>query len=320
MLAGFVPLHGRARTGDLGGALAVQLSWLRTFVHVYRLGSFTRAAEMLGISQPAVTQQIRNLEHETGKALFERLPHGAQPTAAAEALAREVQGPIDTLSAVVDRNFGVGRPGRTLTVGGPVELMTTRVIPAISDLVAEGVQLRFVFGLADDLLARLKDGELDLVLSTVRPRGRGVSATPLADEEFLLVASAELARTVSSQELADQGPGVLSGLAMISYGEALPIVKRYWRTVFATAPTMSPSLVVPDLRGALAAVKSSAGMSVLPSYLCVDELARGEIVPLIEPEDPPINTFYLAVRTGDLTQRDLAALHGHLLAKAQAWA
>jgi len=299
--------------------LAVQLSWLRTFVHVHRLGSFTRAAETLGISQPAVTQQVRSLEAEIGKTLFERLPHGAQPTSAAEALIREVQGPIDALTAVVDRSFGTGRPGRTLAVGGPVELMTTRVIPAISDLVADGVQLRFEFGLADDLLARLKDGELDLVLSTVRPRGRGLSATPLADEEFVLLASAELARTICPERLAGDGPAVLAGVPMISYGDALPIVKRYWRTVFATAPTMTPTLVVPDLRGALAAVKSSAGISVLPSYLCVEELARGEVVPLIEPDDPPINTFYLAVRTGDLVQRDVAALHGHLLAKAQTW-
>ncbi|WP_406200530.1 LysR family transcriptional regulator [Kitasatospora sp. NBC_01560] len=299
--------------------MAVQLNWLRTFVTVYRLGSFTKAAQKLGLSQPAVTHQVRNLEKELGRALFERFPHGAQPTAAAEGLIREVQGPIDALGGVVDRNFADAPASRPIYVGGPVELMTTRVIPAISDLIADGAQFRFSFGLADDLLAKLDQGELDLVLSTVRPRSRGIAATPLVDEEFVLLASAELAERIPRAQLEAEGPSVLAKLALISYAESLPIIRRYWRTVFDSPPTMAPAVVVPDLRGALAAVKSSAGISVLPTYLCVEELASGEVVPLIEPEIPPLNTFYLAVRQGDLTQADLALLHGHLLLKAQLW-
>jgi DNA-binding transcriptional LysR family regulator len=300
--------------------VAVQLAWLRTFVSVYRLGSFTRAAQALGLSQPAVTQQIKNLEKETGRTLFDRVPNGARPTAAAEGLLREVEGPIDALGGVVDRNFGAKTTSRTLVVGGPVELMTARVIPSVSDMVVEGTSLRFVFGLADDLLVQLADGEVDLVLSTVRPRVRGVVATPLADEEFLLVASPSIAAQICAEALAADAPTALAGVPMISYGESLPIVRRYWRTVFGRPPTMSPGLVVPDLRGALAAVKASAGISVLPSYLCADELERGEVVALVDPEQPPINTFYLAVRSGDLAHSDVAALHGHLLLTAQTWA
>lgn len=310
-----MPSHGR----DSGEPLGIQLTWLRTFVTVYRLGSFTRAAQGLGLSQPAITHQIRNLEKELGRPLFERLPNGARPTPAADGLIREIQGPIDALATAVERTFNRHAASRPIYVGGPVELMTTRVIPAVSDLVADGLKLRFSFGLADDLLAALDEGELDLVVSTVRPRRRGLAATPLVDEEFVLVASAELAPAIPRDQLEAGDPDALAELPMISYDESLPIVKRYWHTVFDAAPTFSPAVVVPDLRGALAAVKSSAGISVLPTYLCTEELARGEIVPLLEPQIPPVNTFFLAVRHGDLGQSDLAVLHGHLLLKARLW-
>ncbi|GGZ04686.1 LysR family transcriptional regulator [Streptomyces poonensis] len=299
--------------------MTIQLGWLRTFVTVYRLGSFTKAAQALRLSQPAVTHQVRNLEKELGRLLFERLPRGVQPTPAADALIREVQGPIDSLAGAVERSFGDRQAGRPVHLGGPVELMTSRVIPAVSDLVAEGLKLRMSFGHANDLLAILLDRRVDLVLSTVRPRVRGIAATPLVDEEYVLLASEELSRSIPRDRLAEDGPAVLEKYPLISYAEVLPIIRRYWIAVFGTRPTVEPTLVVPDLRGALAAVKSSAGISVLPTYLCVEELAAGEVVPLLEPEVPPINTFYLLVRQGELSRPNLALLHGHLLAKAQLW-
>ncbi|GAA2249709.1 LysR family transcriptional regulator [Streptomyces ruber] len=299
--------------------MTIQLGWLRTFVTVYRLGSFTKAAQALGLSQPAVTHQVRNLEKELGRPLFERLPQGVEPTSAADALVREVQVPIDTLAGAVERCFGNEQARGPVHVGGPVELMTSRVIPAVSDLIADGLQLRMHFGLADDLLTVLMDRRVDLVLSTVRPRVRGFAATPLVDEEFMLLASEKLSRCIPRDRLAADGPAVLEDYPLISYAEVLPIIRRYWLAVFGTRPTAKPALVVPDLRGALAAVKSSAGISVLPTYLCVEELAAGEVVPLLEPEVPPINTFYLVVRQGELTRPNLALLHGHLLMKAQLW-
>ncbi|GGL80451.1 LysR family transcriptional regulator [Streptomyces fumigatiscleroticus] len=299
--------------------MTIQLGWLRTFVTVYRLGSFTKAAQALTISQPAVTHQVRNLEKEVGRLLFERLPQGVRPTPAAEALVREVQGPIDSLAGAIERCFVDRQACRPVHLGGPVELMTSRVIPAVSDLVAEGLKLRMRFGLADDLLATLLDRQVDLILSTVRPRVRGIAATPLVDEEFMLLASERLARDIPRDRLAADGPAVLEKYPLISYAEVLPIIRRYWLAVFGTRPTVRPALVVPDLRGALAAVKSSAGISVLPTYLCGEELAAGEVVPLLEPEVPPINTLYLVIRQGELSRPNLALLHGHLLTKAQRW-
>ena len=77
------------------------LDVLRTFLAVYRAGSATRAAELLGLSQPTVTAQVKSLEAELGKPLFDRLPHGMAPTVAADELARRVAGPLDELDEVM---------------------------------------------------------------------------------------------------------------------------------------------------------------------------------------------------------------------------
>lgn len=227
--------------------------------------------------------------------------------------------PVDQLEVAVGRFFSEHGADRVLRVGGPVELLTVRVVPAVSGLTAEGCRFRFVFGLAQELLRQLEDGELDLVVSTVRPRRRGIAAVPPADEEFALVASPRLAAEIGGG-VAERGQAALRGRPVISYGESLPIVRRYWRSVFGSAPPTGPVMVVPDLRAVLAAVRSSAGISVLPTYLCRDDLTAGDLVMLLQPEEPPINTFYLAVREGTQSRTDLALVHRQLLAEARRWA
>ncbi|MFD8996339.1 LysR family transcriptional regulator [Streptomyces abikoensis] len=300
---------------------SMQLGWLRTFVFVYRRGSFTRAARELGLSQPAVTQQIRALETKLGRQLFERMPEGARPTPAAETLIREVESPIDTLGLVTDRLTGCSQAvaDRPVFLGGPNELLTTRVLPAVGELVRGGVRLRCGFGPADALLQELSDGRFDLVLSTKRPRSRAFSAIALFDEEFVLLASPGLRAEIPLDRLAGEGPAVLEKYPVIAYAESLPLVRRYWSSVFDATPGTVPAVVVPDLRGVLAAVRASAGISVLPTYLCGDELARGEVVPLLEPEIPPINTIYLTTRAGGRHQPHVQLVHGRLLLKAPLW-
>ncbi|MGW5478614.1 LysR substrate-binding domain-containing protein [Streptomyces sp. NPDC004008] len=72
------------------------------------------------------------------------------------------------------------------------------------------------------------------------------------------------------------------------------------------------------LRAVIAAVTSAAGISVLPAYLCAAALASGARVPP-GTGDPPINTLYLAIRSGTLSEPRLARLHEHLVRDARGW-
>lgn len=62
----------------------MNLGYLKTFEVVASNSSFAKAAELLYISQPAVSQQIKSIENELGFALFERNPHSVKLTAAGE--------------------------------------------------------------------------------------------------------------------------------------------------------------------------------------------------------------------------------------------
>jgi DNA-binding transcriptional LysR family regulator len=66
--------------------VAIEIRHMRYVVAVAEHGTFSRAAERLGIAQPALSQQILKVERELGVELFLRHPRGATPTAAGEAL------------------------------------------------------------------------------------------------------------------------------------------------------------------------------------------------------------------------------------------
>ncbi|MFJ6988207.1 MULTISPECIES: LysR family transcriptional regulator [unclassified Streptomyces] len=296
----------------------LDLNLLRTFLAVYRAGSFTGAAQLLGLSQPTVTTQMRALERQAGRELFERLPRGVAPTAVADALAARIEGPLDELAAVA--GGGPTPAGRVAPVhlAGPAEAMCLRVLPALAPLVADGLRLRVATGLTDPLLDELRAGRHDLVLATTRPRGRTLVSAPLADEEFVLAAAPGWADRLTGRSAADL-PAALAAVPLVTYAEDLPIARRYWRHVFGRRLSGSAALTVPDLRGVLAAVVAGAGFSVLPRYLCAGELASGALVALHEPEDPPINTVFLVQRPGAPENPDVPRVRHLLLTAGRSW-
>ncbi|MEU9288265.1 LysR family transcriptional regulator [Streptomyces sp. NPDC048275] len=299
---------------------SLDLSLLRTFLAVHRAGSFTAAARLLGLSQPTVTTQMRSLEEQVGRELFERQPRGVVPTSVADDLAAQVSAPLDALAVIADRGgFGADQPPDPVHVAGPAELLCTRALPALAPLAARGVRLRVSTGLTEELLDGLRGGRFDLVIATTRPRGRTLTSVPLMDEEFVLVAAPSWAERIGPARVAAEGPAALHGVPLVTYAEDLPIARRYWRHVFGVRLTGQAAITVPDLRGVLAAVVAGAGITVLPRYLCLAELASGALVPLLVPEDPPINTGYLTQRPGASDNPHVALVRERLLQAGRTW-
>lgn len=296
----------------------LDLNLLRTFLAVYRSGSFTGAAQLLGLSQPTVTTQMRTLERQAGRELFERLPRGVAPTAVADALAARVAAPLDELAAVAGPDPAVAGRADPVHFAGPAELLCLRVLPALAPLVADGVRLRVATGLTEPLLDELRAGRHDLVIATTRPRGRTLVSAPLTDEEFVLVAAPVWAERLGDRPAADL-PAALHSVPLVTYAEDLPIARRYWRHVFGRRLSSPAAVTVPDLRGVLAAVVAGAGFTVLPRYLCLPELASGALVALHEPDDPPINTGFLVRRPGAVENPDVTRVRDLLLGAGRTW-
>ncbi|MDA5280406.1 LysR family transcriptional regulator [Streptomyces sp. NPDC054904] len=298
----------------------MDLALLRTFVAVHRAGSFTRAATLLGLSQPAVTSQIRALERQLGRPLFDRRARGVTPTAIGDELAHKAAPHLDALLRITETERESAGSSRTLHLAGPPEFLSLRVLPALAPLVVQGQTLRTAFTSdARTTLEGLGAGQHDLVVTAARPRGGLFTASVLCDEELVLVAAPYWAALVDPAHLRDKGPGALDGIPVVEVHASLPLVTRYWAALFDSAPEPAATVVAPDLRAVLECVRAGAGLAVLPRYLCRDALDGGRIVALLEPPVPPLRTWFLAVRAGSLALAHLDRAHDMLLRAATHW-
>ncbi|MDI9884833.1 LysR family transcriptional regulator [Streptomyces sp. HNM0645] len=298
----------------------MDLALLRTFVTVHRAGSFTRAAALLGLSQPAVTSQIRTLERQLGRPLFLRQARGVTPTTVGDELAHRTAPHLDALVEIVEAGLDDESGVRTLHLTGPPEFTSARVLPALAPLVSQGLALRASFtGNAEEALEGLAAGHHELAVTTARPRGGLLASTPLCDEEHVLVASPRWAARLGDGVLLRKGAVVLEQLPVVEVHESLPFVSRYWSSVFDSRPPAVAAVIAPDLRAARESAAAGAGLAVLPRYLCRGDLGSGRLVALLEPPVPPLRTYFLVVRTGTLALPHIARAHEGLLRAAAAW-
>lgn len=298
----------------------MHLDLLRSFMAVYRTGSFSRSAVHLGLSQPGVTSQIQNLERRLGFPLFERTAQGAVPLPRAHALARDVATHLDSLETLWSRHIEELEPAEpTVYIGGPAELLGVAVIPSLSGCLDRGIRIHAVHGLPGGLLKGIGAGEYDLVVSTTKP-GRGdLRGTPLFDERFVLVAPPGYGPVECMSECAKAAGDFPPECRMIAYAPDLPVVRRYWRTVYSRLPDMTGAMIVPDLRSVLNAVKAGLGVSVLPTYLCSAELERGEIAIVHRPETTPFNTIYLVERRSSNAESAVGRVREAVIEAARTW-
>jgi DNA-binding transcriptional LysR family regulator len=298
----------------------MDLALLRTFVTVHRAGSFTRAAQLLGLSQPAVTGQIRSLERQVGRPLFHRLPRGVAPTTIGDELAHKVAPHLDALLEIAEHELDDESASRTLHLVGPSTFTSLRALPALASLASDGLELRVTISREEEALAGLAAGHHDLAIGTVQPRDRLLAATPLWDEEQVLIASpAWLERIGGPIAVRTHGPSALDDVPVISYDESLPLLTHYWSAVFDARTSHVPAVVVPDLRAVLECVIAGVGMAVLPRYLCSEAMTRGQVNALLDPPLPPLRTYFLSVRAGTLALPNIARAHDRLLRAAGAW-
>jgi DNA-binding transcriptional LysR family regulator len=167
-------------------ASTVRTEQLEYVAAVARLGSFRRAAEELHISQPALSETVRNLERELGVDIFERDRSGATLSANGRELLAHVSGVIDAVDGLrhaADAQHQASRMVRVATVNaGTVPVLT----PAIKQFRAANVNTQVeVVGAQEEQIHRgLRAGSFDLGLVTTLI---GDDVRPEFDSQALLV-------------------------------------------------------------------------------------------------------------------------------------
>lgn len=265
------------------------LEHLRTFLAIYRGGSLSGAGRVLNLTQPAVSGHLKSLEQKVGQTLFVRQARGVRATPAGDYLARQIEPMIDGLELVYK---SVRQDAEDLSgavhIGGPSDFMTTRVLPSLAKVVQDGIAVRTRFGDAADLIEKLKAGDLDLVLATVRIAAKQLDYIKVYDEDFHLVGAPIWRQASPSPQ------SLLNTVPLLAYGENLAIVRRFFQAQGVSVDGVSASMTVPDLRGLLTCAEAGAGMTVLPGYLCREALETGRLVRLYHGKAVAPNALYVA--------------------------
>ncbi len=239
---------------------------MRCIVAISEAGSLTRAAEQLGLAQPALTQTLNRLEQEIGAKLFTRNRRGALLTEAGLAIVDDLRAALAHGDAATERAraMGAGRAGR-LTIGFVTHAVYDVLPRALRKLRAEHPQLDVVLremGNAEQVVA-LEGGHIDIAL--LHPP----VAVNARVHELRVGAEPMLAAVPSDYELADDGLVSMAEIAKHGLvwfpGHDIPTLRTQMLSALRSAG--HDARVVQDARRTLtvlACVAAGLGWSLLP--------------------------------------------------------
>ncbi len=184
--------------------MSVNLEWYRAFYQVALLGSVTRAAEALFITQPAVSQCIRQLEHELGVSLFVRTPRGMRLTAEGQELYRFVSRGVESIGQGEKRiqqmnSLSIG----SISIGASDMTLEFFLLEHLERFHRKypGIRISVTNVSTPDTLRLLYDGRIDFgAVSTPVDGQAGLVVRPVAEIQDVFVAGAPFSH-LCGQEL-----------------------------------------------------------------------------------------------------------------------
>jgi LysR family transcriptional regulator, regulator for genes of the gallate degradation pathway len=240
---------GRALRRGAAGAGFAAVDRLITMVQVRALialaahGGYSEAARVSGLTQPALHRAISDIERLSGLPMAVRQGRGIRLTEGAAALARSARLAVREIEAGVDEIAALqGRPEGRVAVGA-MPLARARLLPgALAALHRERptVQVSVVEGPYPELLSRLRDGDLDLLIGAMRqpPPADDVVQRPLFEDRLVIVAAADHPLAQSTPTLED-----LAAYPWVLAPEGTPL-REHWRAMFAERQAGPPPVAV----------------------------------------------------------------------------
>ena len=272
----------------------LNLDQLITFATVVEHGGFTEAASRLGLTQPAVSMQIRNLEERFGVRLVERVGKRALPTAAGRDLLpfiRRMRDEVEAASAAMGRHRA-GQAGR-VRIGTGATACIYRLPPILTALRAAhpGLEIIVVTGNTPDILDAVEAGTLDLALVTLPAVRAGLSIEPVCSEDLVCVGPR------IGEEPAPDGiaPAALADGALILYerGGTMRAVIDGWFMAGGVQPR--PAMELGNVEAIKNLVAAGLGRSILPSVTVQGPGDRDRFA--VQPLAPPlVRTLGLVLR------------------------
>lgn len=269
---------------------------LRNFLKIAELGSISRAADMLGVAQPSLSQQVLRLEDEVGFKLFRRTTRGVVVTEAGEILQRHAQRLLEIVEQAVEEMRQVREEARAkVTIAMPFSISRLLAVPLTEAVMEEapGVSLRLREGFSGAVRTMLQEGSADFGLLFDDEPLDQFTVKRLARDEIYLIGP----------------PGRLPG---IDAGERMPMSELLRLPLIIPGPThglrvtleqemrrrglrLKAASEIDSLDHIVGLVADGRGYSILPLSAAKGELDAGAISAQ-RIEGSPGGTLYLARR------------------------
>ena len=252
---------------------------LNIFIEVAELGSFTKAGEKLGYSQPTISFQIKQLEKEMGVSLFDRIGHTVSLTEAGRDALRYAQNICHLSQEMLLDTSGHREPAGVLRLGMPDSLCEPLIVGHFHKFREKypQVSLQIVTGDTGQLLGFLDHNEADMILTMddhLYNPNYVIGDEEAIEVHFVVSPENHLVQkdTVTIEELL-QHNFLLTEKGM-SYRRLLD--ERLARISMEIQPVLETGRA--DLICALA--QENAGIAFLPDYVTAKSVRQGKLVRL----------------------------------------
>lgn len=284
---------------------------LKLFTRVARLGSFSKAARELRVTQPHASRLVAGLENDLGTALLSRTTRTVVLTDAGAEYLFRVQAILDALEDANQDARGTTELAGELRIGLPTSIAIREIIPRLPHFTMQHPGLRLSLLMDDQRQDLLRDG-VDIALRFGELDDSTATARLIATNQRLLVASpAYLARRGT--------PRVPSDLQQHSIIVAPPSMKAadwiFTKNTRRVAVKVEPSLIVSVNEAATTAAVAGLGIVLTGLFACRAELASGTLVRLLADWQQPDSPVHAVFPYGRATKRAARTFVDYLAAE-----
>ncbi|MDR3427503.1 LysR substrate-binding domain-containing protein [Silvimonas sp.] len=249
------------------------LQALLAFEASARLGSFTRAAQELALTQSAISHQILQLEQWTGQPLFRRIGRGVALTAAGTLYLQTVSAALTLLADGRDRIEPYSKPDSVI-VFCAARFASGWLLPRMRELEQRFADVDLWLVTVDKSL-EIDQIDVDLIISDSPIRNPEIESTPLMADEAIAICGPQTAARLAHVPF----PEVMS-MAPLLYHEARPEWAPWLPELRRAGLAIKRRMTIDDPHWLVAAAREEAGIAMVSRWYAEAALARGEIATL----------------------------------------
>lgn len=258
-------------------------------------GGFDRAAQRLSITQSAVSQRLKALEAQVGTVLIVR-SRPLRPTSAGHLLLKHAR-QLRLLRVDLERDLrelapsstGAGRDDERIALAANADSIATWALPALDDLVRQGLPLELITDDQDFTHEWLREGQVLGCITTLKQALRGCRMLPLGAMPYIAIAEAAYASEHLAQGLT---PHNFRDQPFVAFNRKDDMQSEFVGKAFGLKRVALRQVFVPSSEGQVRAVLAGWGVSVVPELLVRELIAQGRLVNVAPGVALPIQLYW----------------------------